>query len=54
MKAGYLCINNELNEVDWDAVLCDESIDTSFKNTLLTVSTKFTPKAVKKPHSNKP
>ena len=54
MKADYLSINNEL---DWDAVLCNESIDAnweSFKNILLTVSTKFTPKAVKKPYSNKP
>ena len=57
MKADYLSINNELNEVDWDAVFCDESVDTnweSFKNILLTVSTKFTSKAVKKPNSNKP
>ena len=42
----------------WDAVLCDESVDANcefFKNNiLLTVSTKFTPKAVKKPYSNKP
>jgi len=57
MEADYLSINKELNEVNWDAVLCDESIDTnweSFKNILLTVSTKFTPKTVKKPYSNKP
>ena len=27
MKADYPSINNELNEVDWDTVLCDESID---------------------------
>jgi len=57
MKADYLSINNELNEADWDAVFCDESVDTnweSFKNILLTVSTKFTSKAVKKPNSNKP
>jgi len=50
MKADYLSINNKLNEVNWDTVLCNESIDTNweaFKNILLTISTKFTPKAVK-------
>jgi len=33
MKADYLSINKEFNEVNWpDAVLCDESIDTNWES----------------------
>ena len=51
MKADCPSINEELNEVDWDTVLCDESIDINwdiFKTILLTISSKHTPKVTKK------
>ena len=57
MKGDYSTLNTEFNGVDWDTLLCHESIDINwnlFKNTVPTISFKYIPKTTKKPTSNKP
>jgi len=40
--------------LDWDTVLCDESANTNWVTLKLTISSEFTPKAIKKSTSHKP
>ena len=57
MKGDYLSLNAELNEVDWDTLMCHDSIDVNwnlFKNTVLNASTEYIPKVIKRPTCNKP
>jgi len=56
IKGDYLSLNAELNEVNWDTILCHDSIDVNwnlFKNIVLNASTEYIPKVIKKPINNK-
>jgi len=56
-KANYISIRNELSLVDWDTLLCDDSIDinwSTFKNTVDRIFSKYTPKTTKRAATNKP
>ena len=51
-KGDYVSLNAEL---DWDTLMCHDTIDVNwnlFKNTVLKASTKYIPKAIKKPTTN--
>jgi len=47
-KGNYLAICEELDNADWDSLLQHDSIDTNFKNLMLSLVDKFVLKARKK------
>jgi len=56
-KANFISIRNELSLVEWDTLLCDDSIDinwSAFKSTVNKISHKHTPKTTKRVTTNKP